>query len=106
MAEAEERAAPGFYEFKGDDGSLIQVQASVDGVTVAQHSQGAFGRGAAVLTADQADELAAAVTAAGKASRDAAAAAKAETPAAEAAEPVDVSAAVNTQVLPEQPATE
>ncbi len=89
MAEAEERAAAGFYEYRGDDGSRIQVQASIDGVTVAQTSQGAFGRGAAVLTADKADELALAITAAGKASRDAAAAAKeekAETPAAEAEE--------------------
>jgi pyruvate/2-oxoglutarate dehydrogenase complex dihydrolipoamide acyltransferase (E2) component len=70
MAQAEERAQPGFYEHKGLDGTLISVQAAPGQVSVLQQSAGTFGRGAGLLTADEAEALAAGIIAAAKVARD------------------------------------
>ncbi|SRR5258708_23220480 len=61
---ADERAAPGFAEFRFDDGALIQVSAYGGTVTVLQMQASTQGRGAAFLTIEEAEQLAAAVTAA------------------------------------------
>ena len=66
MAEdkADQRAAPGFAEFRFDDGALIQISAYGGTVSVLQMQASTQGRGAAFLTVDEAEQLAAAVSAA------------------------------------------
>lgn len=61
---ADQRAAPGFAEFRFDDGALIQVSAYGGTVSVLQMQASTQGRGAAFLSVDEAEQLAAAVTAA------------------------------------------
>lgn len=58
---AEQKAAPGFAEFKFDDGSMVQVSAYNGLVTVLQQSGGTQGRGAAFVSAEQARQLAEAI---------------------------------------------
>jgi hypothetical protein len=50
------------HDFKSADGAEIQVRSSAAGVTVYQGAAGTQGRGAALLTPDEADELAASLT--------------------------------------------
>lgn len=69
MATADERATPGHFELASVDGSHLQVAASDAGVTVYQSSGGTMGRGPASLTADEADQLAEALSAAAKIAR-------------------------------------
>lgn len=49
-------------DFRYDDGAEISINSTEAGVTVYQGSAGTQGRGAALLTPDEADELAAALT--------------------------------------------
>lgn len=60
-ATADQRAAPGFAEFRFDDGALIQVSAYGGQVVVLQQQGSTQGRGAAFLSVDQAGELADAI---------------------------------------------
>jgi len=62
--QADQRAAPGFAEFRFDDGALIQISAYGGTVSVLQMQASTQGRGAAFLTVEEAEQLAAAVTAA------------------------------------------
>lgn len=61
---ADQRAAPGFAEFRFDDGALIQISAYGGSVSVLQMQASTQGRGAAFLTVDEAEQLAEAVSAA------------------------------------------
>ena len=58
---AEEKAAPGFAEFRFDDGAYIGIQANGGTVSIIQMQGSTQGRGAAFLTGDQARQLAAAI---------------------------------------------
>ena len=64
LDKADQRAAPGFSEFRFDDGALIQISAYGGTVSVLQMQASTQGRGAAFLTVDEAAQLADAVTAA------------------------------------------
>ena len=61
---ADQRAAPGFAEFRFDDGALIQISAYGGTVSVLQMQASTQGRGAAFLTVEEAQQLAEAVIAA------------------------------------------
>lgn len=58
---AEEKASPGFAEFRFDDGAYIGVAANGGTVSVIQMQGSTQGRGAAFLSGDQARQLAAAI---------------------------------------------
>ena len=58
---AEEKAAPGFAEFRFDDGAYIGIAANGGTVSVIQMQGSTQGRGAAFLSGDQARQLAAAI---------------------------------------------
>lgn len=83
MSEAEQRAAPGFAEFRFDDGALIQVSAYGGTVSVLQMQASTQGRGAAFLTVDEAHQLADAVSVAAQEAQKQRDAAPAAAPTAE-----------------------
>ncbi len=58
---AEQKAAPGFAEFRFDDGAYIGIAANAGTVSVIQMQGSTQGRGAAFLTVEQAQQLADAI---------------------------------------------
>jgi hypothetical protein len=61
---SEQKAAPGFAEFRFDDGAMIQISAYGGQVVVLQMQASTQGRGAAFLSVDDAEQLAEAISAA------------------------------------------
>jgi hypothetical protein len=61
---ADEKAAPGFAEFRFDDGAYIGIAANAGQVSIIQMQGSTQGRGAAFLTVEKARELADAIIAA------------------------------------------
>jgi hypothetical protein len=99
---ADQKAAPGFAEFRFEDGALVQVSAYGGVVTVLQQQASTSGRGAAFLTPEQAIELADALHTASSVAQDQAkqTAEASQAAAAQAAHPP-----ANTPVMPAAPVT-